>query len=90
MLEGALTLLAGILVGRFMPGRRRRPKPLADPKPICGCGHHVSFHGDGKGPCAWEGEKFYRSGVGTVKPTCKCLRYVGPEVYPVYTSEIGA
>ena len=89
MLEGALILLGGFLVGRFMPGRQRRPKPPSDPKPVCGCGHHVSFHADGTGRCAWKGEPFYRSGVGTVKPTCQCLGYVGPQVYPSFVAEIG-
>lgn len=91
MLEGALIALAGVLVGRFLPGRRRGPKPVPPPKPVCGCGHSVSFHAGGEKACAWVGEKYYRSGVGTVTPRCTCLKYVGPTPMPeFYAPEIGA
>lgn len=54
MLEGALILLAGLIIGRFVPGRRRGPKPYKpkdEPRPICGCGHHFSFHSPADGVC---------------------------------------
>lgn len=90
MIEGALILLAGILIGRFLPGRRRRPKPPMPVKPICGCEHSVGFHADGVGPCAWVGEKRYRSGVGAFTPRCTCLKYVGPIPMPeLFAQEIG-
>jgi len=89
MLEGALILLAGVLVGRFMPGRRRRPKPLPPPKPICGCGHHRSFHSDGKA-CTKDVER-YNSIKGTHWVECACGEYTGPEPAPsFYAPEIGA
>jgi hypothetical protein len=42
VLEGALILLAGIAIGRLLPARRKGPGP--PPKPVCGCGHHFSYH----------------------------------------------
>lgn len=84
MLEGALILLAGILIGRFAPARRRKPKPVKDPKPICGCGHHRSFHEDG-GACK---ERVYL-GIAEGHKPCTCRHYVGPEVYPTFVAEIG-
>jgi hypothetical protein len=36
-----------------------------EPQPICGCGHHLSFHNPRTGACAEE--------------DCRCQQYVGPE-----------
>ena len=50
MVEGALILLAGILIGRFFASRRKDP----DPKPVeavCGCKHHHSMHVPETGAC---------------------------------------
>lgn len=89
LLEGGTLVAAGVLLGRFLPARRRGPKPPPPVRPICGCNHSISFHADGKGPCAWVGEKHYRSGVGTVTPKCTCLTYVGPVPMPeLYAPEI--
>lgn len=91
MLEGALILLAGVLIGRLLPGRRRTPKPSPPPKPVCGCGHSVSFHAVGAEACAWTGDRHYRSGVGPVTPRCTCLKYVGPMPLPeFFAQEIGS
>jgi hypothetical protein len=37
----------------------------ADPQPICGCSHHLSFHNPRTSACAVE--------------DCRCQQYVGPE-----------
>jgi hypothetical protein len=79
LLEGALILLAGILVGRSLPARRvpKLPKP---PDPICGCTHHYSYH---------DPENGLKCNVGIFvngKPrgACACVRYTGPEPLPLY------
>lgn len=41
MLEGALILLAGIIIGRLLPERRRAAR---NPRPACGCSHHHAYH----------------------------------------------
>lgn len=49
LLTGAGLVFLGYGSGRV--GRvRRHPKPPKAPKPVCGCGHHHSFH-DGDGRC---------------------------------------
>lgn len=86
LLEGALIALAGVALGRFLPARRRTPKPLPPSKPVCGCGHHRSFHKDA-GRCQ---ERVYVSYVEGHKQ-CGCGEYVGPEPVPAYYApEIGA
>lgn len=83
LVEGALIALAGVLIGRFLPGRRRAPRLKPPPRPVCGCGHHRSFHRDG-GPCS---DKGY-GGNGVYG--CDCKQYVGPEPLPeFFAQEIG-
>jgi hypothetical protein len=82
MLEGALILLAGFVVGRFLPGRRRTPKPAPSPKPLCGCGHHRSYHSEGH-KCTFNVER-YSTARGTYRDTCSCSEYVGPQPLPEY------
>ncbi len=36
-----------------------------DPQPVCGCGHHLSFHSPQTSTCAFD--------------ECRCQQYVGPE-----------
>lgn len=48
MLAGGALVAAGYLIGRYMPGRRRTPKP---PQPICGCGHELAYHDPERGVC---------------------------------------
>lgn len=40
-------------------------KDPPEPQPICGCGHHLSFHNPRTGGCA--------------EQECRCQQYVGPE-----------
>ena len=78
MLEGALILLAGIVIGRVLPGRRR--KKAATGGPVCGCGHHHSYHDPETGRC----------NATRFGDPCKCLSYTGPEPLPeFYAPEIG-
>jgi hypothetical protein len=53
---------------------RRRPVPPV--RPICGCGHHRSFHDEGKGRCLYKTAFFMFS--------CSCRVYTGPEPLPEY------
>jgi hypothetical protein len=90
LLEGALILLAGILLGRILPGRRREPDL---PKPVCGCTHHHSMHDPQTGKCnaAVEVGRYNASGgwVGKDYHPCACLSYSGPVPLPsVYAPEI--
>ena len=59
-----------------------RVRDLADPDPLCGCEHHISFYDD-------EGCHFtvvhYRDvwgGKRGVLTNCSCVHYVGPEPLP--------
>jgi hypothetical protein len=90
MLEGAL-----ILLGRFLPGRRRAVarKP---PRPVCGCTHHHSFHDPKAGACraTVNGLPVHRNQHGYAdaweQVPCKCQAYSGPLPLPeVYAPEIG-
>lgn len=81
LIEGAGILLAGMAVGRFWPARRRRPKPPKPVQPVCGCGHHVSFHWEGTGRCH-HNEQYLNA--------CCCQGYTGPVPMPEYFApEIG-
>ena len=71
-IEFAVIALAGVLIGRFLPNRRKRNdlKPI---KPICGCKHHLSYHDPATGRCRngdWGG--------------CACRQYSGPQPLPEY------
>lgn len=92
MIEGALILLAGLLVGRLLPGRRRRPKPLKPappPKPVCGCSHGLHDHDPATNACngktkayRWNGT--YGREVLDKYVSCTCKQYTGPSIYPEY------
>jgi hypothetical protein len=103
MLIGAAIFAAGALLGRFLPARKRGPKPI---KPICGCSHHHSMHDPETGQChglVSGGETAARDAknnpvlddFGYVQKTyakvqCSCRRYSGPEPLPEYSApEIG-
>lgn len=48
-----LLTTAGYIAGAVI--NPKPPKPPKAPKPICGCGHHYSMHGDGA--CSWTNTK---------------------------------
>jgi hypothetical protein len=86
VLEGALILLAGILLGRFLPGRRRAPKL---PEAVCGCKHHYSMHDPATGLChSTDEEPSAYDSYGIAREwrrvSCTCRRYAGPEFLPQY------
>lgn len=88
MLEGALILLAGILLGigvRSLPARRRAPKPV---EAVCGCTHHHSMHDPETGACnasvAVSKYDKYGTWVGKEYKSCACLQYSGPLPLPAY------
>ena len=91
MIEGALILLAGILVGRFAPSRRRAPKPRPEPKPICECGHGFHDHDPASSACHGRAE-LKRYSIAEERKVfdkygpCTCRRYVGPEPLPTYVA----
>ncbi len=87
MLEGAIILLAGILIGigvRSLPARRKAPKPV---EAVCGCTHHHSMHDPETGECNAEVQvaKYNRGQwIGYEHKPCACRRYSGPEPMPTY------
>lgn len=88
MLEGALILLAGILIGmgvRSLPARRKDPKPV---EAVCGCTHHHSMHDPETGKCnasvAVDKRAAGGNWIGYEYRPCACLRYSGPEPMPAY------
>jgi hypothetical protein len=62
---GFLTVLCFVI---RRPVRWREAKPIV---PICGCGHHYSFHND-------DGCHH----VGPYSENCGCVNYYGPEPVP--------
>ena len=96
MLEGALILLAGILIGRVLPGRRKGARPQKPPQPVCGCSHHHSFHDPKGGECraSVRGQPTHQDQWGNAdgweRLPCACAVYSGPVPLPeVYAPEIG-
>ncbi len=82
MLAGALIFAAGALAGRFLPARRRGPKPA---EPFCGCEHHISYHDPKTAECHGDGNYI---GNGRYS-RCTCRRYSGPQPLPeFYAPEI--
>lgn len=59
------------------PGRQL---PAAD-RPVCGCGHHLSYHDPNTGQCLHK-RTFLQRHVYTAQ--CSCQQYIGPEPVPHY------
>lgn len=85
MIDGAVILLVGIIIGRYLPTPRRTTAALG--APMCPCGHARSFHSKGKGACAWKRqERLFEFEA----KKCSCQHYGGPEPLPeYYAPEIG-
>jgi len=87
-LEFAAVALIGVLVGRFLPNRRKGLRAKTG-EPICGCGHHRSFHGPKSGCSALVRDKGIDGWMGD-HHTCPCRQYSGPQPLPeFYAPEIG-
>jgi hypothetical protein len=90
MIVGALILLAGILIGRLLPGRRRQPGFAKPPEAVCGCGHHHSFHDRESSRChaTVNGVPIHRDRYGYTdgweQVQCPCRAYSGPVPLPEY------
>lgn len=89
MIEGALILLAGILIGRLLPGRRKARRPPEAPEAVCGCRHHYSFHDPESGRChGTDSQATAFDGYGIARAwkqiPCTCRKYAGPEPLPTY------
>jgi hypothetical protein len=89
MVLGALSLGAGIALGMYRENQRRsllaaRHAEL-NPGPICGCGHHVSFHAEeSKGGCQHIEIRTSGYHEEVTQVPCGCVKYVGPEPVPSY------
>lgn len=86
ILDTGIQLAAGIILGWFLARRSPRQAP-AEPKPVCGCGHHYAMHDPKTGKCnvGWrEPCRWNRHNVPTewMDANCACLRYSGPEPLP--------
>lgn len=87
MVEGAAILLAGILIGRFLPERRRKQRAPDSVRPVCGCQHQYAFHDPESGQCSAQVEVHqWNRGrwAGMAREQCPCRRYTGPEPLPEY------
>lgn len=83
ILEGGAIALAGVIVGRLLPGRRR--KKIKQPQPICGCTHHYSMHDPKTKACGASVKVAQHSGgqfTSYKLMACACLQYTGPEPLP--------
>lgn len=74
-----------IAAGAWWVGRRtaRQETPYKEPEPICGCGHHYSYHREG-GACAHDGRGRYNKQTQRYENRCTCQKYTGPEPLPTY------
>jgi hypothetical protein len=88
-LAGAGIFLLGAVCGRYMPARRRHPKPKPDPKPICGCEHHLSYHDPETGHSAGTHRvqaprPNYDTPAHYLQRPCTCKQYSGPQPMPEF------
>lgn len=86
MVEGALILLAGLVLGRLWPRGPRRP--LTDP-PLslrCTCRHQKSSHDKGSGFCHQIVDMVFPGQPDEVAVQCPCQVYIGPEQPEVIVS----
>lgn len=98
MLEGAVIALAAFLLGRLLPGRRRKPLAAGKPpKPVCGCCHHHAHHDPQTGQCraTVDGKPIHFDKWGDAdawaQVPCTCQRYSGPVPLPeMFAPEIGS
>jgi hypothetical protein len=87
-LEFAAVALIGVLIGRFLPNRRKGPEPPGTVKPVCGCGHHHSYHDPETGICNHTKRLITYEDAYTTKYgdslKCSCEQYSGPQPMPEF------
>jgi len=78
LVVSCLSLALTILTLRFAyaTAKRWRTYTRIDPKPVCGCNHHASFHDDEGCHC------INTDSMGRVTTECGCKKYMGPEPLP--------
>jgi hypothetical protein len=86
-IEVGVAIIIGILIGRFLPARRRTPKPALL---ICGCRHHHSYHDPATGKCGWAGTQYLGENEDGIRQYesryCSCKQYSGPVPLPEYVA----
>lgn len=95
-IEIGVAVVIGVLLGRFLPSRRRKtPEPRKSPEPICGCDHHHGFHDSKTGECHGQVDgnpvKYNEYGrpMAYEQVRCSCRQYSGPVPIPeFYAPEI--
>lgn len=88
MIEGAIILAVGVLLGRLLPNRRgssKTPKSITHSNATCGCSHHLSDHDLTMNNCAgmmhnpnWSSDHYPHATRNPKKIPCACRQYVGP------------
>lgn len=78
MSVGGFLIVAGIVIGRFMPARRK----LNTKKLVCGCTHHLAMHDPETKECSvdvWI-SRYDSTGndAGYEQAPCACRQYIGP------------
>ena len=87
-IEVGVAVIIGVLLGRFLPNRRKGPKPAKSPQPVCGCGHHHSYHDAQTSACGYASSEYVGespAGIAQYEPRhCSCRRYSGPVPMPEF------
>jgi hypothetical protein len=83
-LEFAAVALIGVLIGRFLPNRRKGPKPPKPVEPVCGCGHHHSHHDPATGKCHNLMKVPGSASRDSYHTACTCKQYSGPQPMPEF------
>lgn len=81
-IEVGVAVIIGVLLGRFLPNRRKGPKP--PPEPVCGCGHHHGFHDPRTGQCHSMMKVPGSGSRDSYHTKCTCRVYSGPVPLPEY------
>jgi hypothetical protein len=90
-LEFALVALAGVLLGRFLPNRRKGLEAQKHVAPVCGCGHHHSYHDPKTGECHSLMKVPSSASRDSYHTPCTCRQYSGPVPMPeFYAPEVSA
>lgn len=84
LIEGSAILLAGMGIGWWWPARRKGPRPPKSVQPVCGCGHHHSFHDPDTGTCHDMMKVPSSASRDSYHKPCTCRTYSGPTPLPEY------